>query len=54
MLASRTFRNLQVETDPLAIDENRPSINQLLSGAVVGFVAAQRAEGEEKLHSLCA
>ena len=37
---SPALGDLQVETDPLAIDQDRSRVNQLLSRTVVAFVAA--------------
>src|SRR5271169_6602885 len=42
--------DLQVKADPLAVDQDRSRINQLLSGAVVALVAAQCGEREKELH----
>jgi hypothetical protein len=47
-LAARTFGDLKIEAHPLAVDQHRSRIDQLLPGAVVGVVTAQRFQGKEK------
>ncbi len=49
--ASPALRDLQVETDALAVDEDRSGVNQLLPSTVV-LVAVERGEREKELHGL--
>src|SRR5262245_6691808 len=46
------FGSLQVEADSLAVDQHGSGVDQLLAGAVVALVTAQRGEGEEELDRL--
>src|ERR1700758_3759295 len=48
--AGATFSDLQVQTDAFSIDKHGSGVNQLLTRAVIVFVAAQGGEGEEKLY----
>ena len=45
-----SFRNLQVQTYPLTIDQYGTSVEELLPGTVVGLVAAQRLNRKEELN----
>src|ERR1700739_466247 len=45
-----SFCNLQIQTDALAVDEDSPGINKLLTAAIVLLVTAQSRKGEEEFH----
>ena len=44
--------DLKVERNPFAVDQHRPGIEELLTGAIVFVIAAQRRKGKEELHRL--
>src|ERR1035441_3482306 len=46
-----TLRQLQVEPSTLSVDKHNTVIDELLAGAIVGFIAAKGFHGKEKLDS---
>lgn len=44
--------DLQIQADALAVDQHCPGINQLLSGTVVTFIAAECREREKEFYGL--
>jgi hypothetical protein len=48
-LASRAFRNLQIQADTLSVNQNDTRVDQLLSNALIPFVAAARARYNTKV-----
>src|SRR5882757_6327063 len=46
------FRRLQIQANPLAINQNCSGVNQLLACAIVAFIAPQRFQRQEEFHPL--
>jgi len=53
-LVTHTFRNLQIETYSLPVNENAACVEKLLSGAIEFLVAAESGKREEEFDRLAA
>ncbi len=49
-MAGAALGDLQIEGYAFAVDEHRSRVQELLPGAIVLLVAAQRGKGKEKFH----
>src|SRR5947208_3053889 len=48
--ASCAFGDLQIQGNPLSVDEHHASVDELLAGTVVFLIAAQCREGEKEFN----
>jgi hypothetical protein len=49
---SESFGCLQIKRNSFSIDQHGAAINQLLAGAIILFVTAEKREGEKELNGL--